>query len=72
MTSLLLSFVSDDLNDLEPLTLNHLLQLKVQSILVPGLLEKKNRYARRWHKTCLISSAFLSGSTANAAKSYIP
>lgn len=42
-----LTTVSNDPNDLEPLTLNQLLQLKVQPVLLRGLFRKKDRYFRR-------------------------
>ena len=54
-----LTTVSDNPNDLEPLTPNHLLQLKVQPILPPGLFVKEDLYARRrWRQTQYIADLF--------------
>lgn len=39
--------VSEDPNDLEPLTPNHLLILKRNPILPPGIFDKYDQYARR-------------------------
>ncbi len=54
-----LTSVSDNLNDLEPLTPNHLLQLKVQPLLPPGLFVKEDLYSRRrWRQVQYIADLF--------------
>lgn len=42
-----LTTISSDPNDLKPLIPNHLLQLKVQPLLPPGILKQEDVYARR-------------------------
>ncbi|XP_071794595.1 uncharacterized protein [Asterias amurensis] len=39
--------VSDDVNDMEPLTPSHLLLLRAGVVLPPGIFDKKNLYGRR-------------------------
>lgn len=41
---------SEDPNDLEPLTPNHLLLLKTKPSLPPGVFNKEDQYARKWWK----------------------
>lgn len=54
-----LTTVSNDPNDLEALTPNHLLQLKVQPVLPPGLFERQYLYARRrWKQVQYIAGLF--------------
>ncbi|KAI2645449.1 Pro-Pol polyprotein [Labeo rohita] len=54
-----LTTLSDDPNDLEPLTPNHLLQLKVQPVLPPGLFKKEDLYVRRrWRQIQYIADLF--------------
>ncbi len=54
-----LTSVSDNPNDLEPLTLNHLLQLKVQPLLPPGLFVNEDLYSRRrWRQVQYIADLF--------------
>lgn len=54
-----LTTVSDDPNDLEALTPNHLLLLKVQPILPPGIFKQDDVYARRrWRQVQYISDLF--------------
>ncbi len=54
-----LTSVSDNPNDLEPLTPNHLLQLKVQPLLPPGLFVKEDLYSRRpWRQVQYIADLF--------------
>ena len=50
---------TDDPNDLEALTPNHLLQLKAQPLLPPGLFQKKDFYTRRrWRQVQYIAGLF--------------
>ncbi len=54
-----LTSVSDNPNDLEPLTPNHLLQLKVQPLLPPGLFLKEDLYSKcRWRQVQSIADLF--------------
>lgn len=54
-----LTTVSNDLSDLEALTPNHLLQLKVQPVLPPGVFNPNYLYARRrWRQVQYISDLF--------------
>lgn len=54
-----LTTVSDDPNDLESLTPNHLLHLKVQPVLPPGLFLKEDLYVRRrWRQVQYIADLF--------------
>ena len=51
--------LSEDPNDLEALTPNHLLLLKGKPVLPPGLFDKGDVYARRrWKQTQCISDLF--------------
>ncbi|XP_039550287.1 uncharacterized protein LOC120495005 [Pimephales promelas] len=51
--------VSDDPNDLEPLTPNHILLLKGKPALPPGLFEKSDLYTkRRWRQVQFLSDLF--------------
>lgn len=51
--------LSEDPNDLEALTPNHLLLLKGKPVLPPGLFDKRDVYARRrWKQTQYISDIF--------------
>ena len=51
--------VSEDANDPEPLTPNHLLQMKGMPILPPGLFGKHDSYSRRrWKQVQYISDLF--------------
>lgn len=51
--------LSEDPNDLEALTPNHLLLLKGKPVLPPGLFNKRDIYARRrWKQTQYISDLF--------------
>lgn len=50
---------SEDPNDLEALTPNHLLQLKGKPVLLPGLFKKEDLYIRRrWRQTQYIVDLF--------------
>ncbi|KAL2086450.1 hypothetical protein ACEWY4_017509 [Coilia grayii] len=54
-----LTTMSDDPNDLNPLTPNHLLNLKVQPVLPPGLFTKEDSYTRRrWKQVQYIADLF--------------
>ena len=54
-----LTAVSSDPNDLEPLTPNHLLLLKKQPILPPGVFKADDVYAkRRWRQVQYLSDLF--------------
>ena len=51
--------VTSDPNDLEPLTPNHLLQLKSKPVMSPGLYQKGDLYSRRrWRQVQYISDLF--------------
>lgn len=51
--------VSNDPKDLEPLTPNHLLQLKTKATLPPGLFRKEDLYARRrWRQAQYLADLF--------------
>lgn len=50
---------TDDPNDLEALTPNHLLQLKANALLPPGLFKREDLYTRgRWRQVQYIASLF--------------
>lgn len=50
---------SDDPNDLEALTTNHILQLRAKPILPPGLFKKEDLYVgRRWRQVQYIAELF--------------
>lgn len=50
---------TDDPNDLEALTPNHLLQLKARPLLPPGLFQKEDLYTRRrWRQVQYIAGLF--------------
>lgn len=52
---------SEDPNDLEPLTPNHLLLLKTQPSLPPGIFNKEDQYARkRWRQIQYLADLFWS------------
>ena len=54
-----LTTVSDEPNDLEALTPNHLLQLKVKPVLPPGIFYPHDIYARRrWRQIQYVSDLF--------------
>lgn len=54
-----LTTASEDPNDLEPLTPNHLLLLKKQPLLPPGLFNKNECYSRRrWKQTQYLADLF--------------
>ncbi|XP_059907162.1 uncharacterized protein LOC132457130 [Gadus macrocephalus] len=64
-----LTTVSDDPNDLEPLTPNHLLLSKVQPLLPPGTFKQEDTYVRRrWRQVQYISDLFWS----RWLKEYLP
>lgn len=51
--------VSDDVNDLEALTPNHILLLKGKPILAPGLFQESDLYIRRrWRQVQYLSDLF--------------
>ncbi|XP_057209123.1 uncharacterized protein LOC130565962 [Triplophysa rosa] len=52
--------LSDDPNDLEPLTPNHLLQMRSKPVLSPGLFDKSELYSsRRWKQVQYMCDLFL-------------
>ena len=54
-----LTKVSDDPNDLEPLTPNHLLLVRRNESLPPGLFEKNDTYSRRrWRQVQFLANVF--------------
>lgn len=54
-----LTSISDDVNDLEPLTPNHLLLLKSQPSMPPGIFSKDNTYTRkRWKQVQYLADLF--------------
>ena len=54
-----LTKVSDDPNDLEPLTPNHLLLLRQNESIPPGLFEKNDTYSRRrWRQVQYLANVF--------------
>lgn len=54
-----ISTVTNDPNDLEPLTPNHLLQLKTSPIMPPGLFHKEDLYSqRRWRQVQYLANLF--------------
>ncbi|XP_076839331.1 uncharacterized protein LOC143484479 [Brachyhypopomus gauderio] len=64
-----LTSVSDDANDIEPLTPNHLLLLKSQPIMPPGTFCKDDMYARRrWKQVQYLADLFWSRWT----REYLP
>lgn len=64
-----LTTTSGDPNDLEPLTPNHLLQLKVQPSFPPGVFQKDDLYSRRrWRQVQYISDLFWT----RRVKEYLP
>ncbi|XP_034081069.1 uncharacterized protein LOC117552007 [Gymnodraco acuticeps] len=51
--------VTNDPNDLEPLTPNHLLQLRTNPILPPGLFQREDLYSqRRWKQVQYLADLF--------------
>lgn len=51
--------LSEDPNDLEPLTPNHILLMKGKPVLAPGLFEKKHLYIKkRWRQTQYLADLF--------------
>jgi len=61
--------VSDDINDLEPLTPNHLLTLRREPVLPPGIFVKQDSYCRRrWKQVQYMSDIFWKRWT----KEYLP
>ncbi|XP_033627235.1 uncharacterized protein LOC117290093 [Asterias rubens] len=51
--------VSDDVNDMEPLTPNHLLLLRAGVVLPPGIFDKKDLYGRRrWRQVQYMADVF--------------
>lgn len=51
--------LSDDPNDLEPLTPNHLLQMKGKPVLPPGLFDQSELYSkRRWKQVQYMCNLF--------------
>ena len=56
--------VSDEVNDLEALTPNHILLLKGKPILAPGLFQENDLYVRRrWRQVQYLSDLFWKGWT---------
>ena len=54
-----LTTISSDPNDLEPLTPNHLLQLKAKPVMPPGLSKKDDLYSRRrWKQAQYLADLF--------------
>lgn len=54
-----LTVVSDDINDLEALTPVHLLNLRRQSVLPPGIFDQRDNYVkRRWKQVQYIADIF--------------
>lgn len=54
-----LTSISDDVNDLEPLTPNHLLLLKSQPSMPPGIFSKDDTYTRkRWKQVQYLADLF--------------
>lgn len=55
----LITTVSSDPNDLEPLTPNHLLQLKAKTIIPPGIFENNDSYLRKgWRQAQYLANLF--------------
>ena len=51
--------IMNDPKDLEPLTPNHLLQLKAQPVMPPGLFQKGDLYSRRrWKQAQYLADLF--------------
>lgn len=64
-----LTSVSDDANDLEPLTPNHLLLLKAQPTLPPGVFSEDDIYTRRrWKQVQYLADLFW----ARWTREYLP
>lgn len=64
-----LTRVSDDPNDLEPLTPNHLLLLKTKPLIPPGVFDQKDTYSRRrWRQVQYMAELFWKRWT----KEYLP
>lgn len=54
-----ISTVTSDSNDLEPLTPNHLLQLKAKTTMPLGIFEKNDQYSRkRWRQAQYLADLF--------------
>lgn len=61
--------VTNDLNDVEPLTPNHLLLLKTNPIMPPGLFKKDDLYSRRrWRQVQYLANLFWKRISSNHAK----
>lgn len=65
----LITKTSDDPNDLDALSPNHLLLLKTQAILPPGIFRQEDQYAhRRWKQVQYLADLFWTRWTAK----YLP
>ena len=53
-----LTTVSDDHNDPEPLTPNHLLLLRAGPAMPPGIFVEQDKYRRRWRQVQYLANVF--------------
>ncbi|XP_069139358.1 uncharacterized protein [Argopecten irradians] len=53
-----LTYVSDNPNDLDPLTPNHLLLLRPNNVVPMGIFKQQDRYGRRWKQAQYLADQF--------------
>lgn len=64
-----ITMVTNDPNNLEPLTSNHLLQLKTNTIMPPGLFHREDLYSqKRWRQVQCLADLFWKRET----REYLP